>query len=480
MTDSSDPSLHRQRQELFIQHVERLLEDDRLRLDTTRGRRPVTSLIRDLKPGDKAVELTRLMSELNKPDRGLRDRLPADLSLEVVLSRQFMYLFKKTIGQLKVVCVSPNRALINGESPRPMTRAQLADLLRQTPPPQQKVPSTLVIMSTSGFAIEANELAERRPDRTVVLVAPNREGGWTMIGPPETKALTDLFDPEAEDEKRQRIRAMIEEARADLTGAGVASDRVAARTQLPATLIEAELKRYAKENVGLVAKRLDGRMVLFRQAAAPAAQAGGGDMPLIDRMKALFARKGETEKKIAFLAERRTALSQQRDRGYEEMNDLESREADLREQFKQAAGELTKRRVTGQLLQLRKDIERRQQLMSVLNQQINVVAVHLHNLELVQQGQTAKLPDSEEMATDAAAAEEMIAELQANSEMADSVGGSIQGGLSAEEQALYEELSESSKPAESKAPAAPVAEPKRAEPARVVQPPQRKATPEAE
>jgi hypothetical protein len=74
----------------------------------------------------------------------------------------------------------------------------------------------------------------------------------------------------------------------------------------------------------------------------------------------------------------------------------------------------------------------------------------------------------------------MIAELQANSEMADSVGGSIQGGLSAEEQALYEELSESSKPAESKAPAAPVAEPKRAEPARIVQPPQRKATPEAE
>ena len=66
--------------------------------------------------------------------------------------------------------------------------------------------------------------------------------------------------------------------------------------------------------------------------------------------------------------------------------------------------ELTKRRITSQLLQLRKDIERRQQLLNVLNQQMNVVSTHLHNLDLVQQGETAKLPDSEEMATDAAAA----------------------------------------------------------------------------
>ena len=38
-------------------------------------------------------------------------------------------------------------------------------------------------------------------------------------------------------------------------------------------------------------------------------------------------------------------------------------------------------------MQLRKDLERRQQLLGMLNQQINVVSTHLHNLELVQQGQ---------------------------------------------------------------------------------------------
>jgi hypothetical protein len=133
-------------------------------------------------------------------------------------------------------------------------------------------------------------------------------------------------------------------------------------------------------------------------------------------------------------------LGQQRDRSYEEIATLETKDAELREQFKNAGPELMKRRITSQLLQLRKDIERRQQLLNVLNQQVNVVSTHLHNLELVQQGQSAKLPDSEEMASDAAAAEEMLATLQESSEMAESVGGVATGGMSAEEQALYDEL----------------------------------------
>ena len=106
---------------------------------------------------------------------------------------------------------------------------------------------------------------------------------------------------------------------------------------------------------------------------------------------------------------------------------------------------IDRRRVTTQLVQLRKDIERRQQMLAVLNQQVNVVSTHLHNLELTQQGEVADLPDSEEIATDAAAAEEMLAKLQADNELADSVGAGVGGsmataGMNDEEQALYAEL----------------------------------------
>ena len=164
-------------------------------------------------------------------------------------------------------------------------------------------------------------------------------------------------------------------------------------------------------------------------------------MPFLQRVKSLFSRKGDNEKKLAFLSERRAALSMQRDRAFDEMGVLEQKEAEMRQQFKDTTSSITKRRITSHLLQLRKDLERRQQLLGVLNQQINVVSTHLHNLELVHQGKKAQLPDSEEMATDAAKAEEMLASLQANTELAESVGTSLQGGLSAEEQALYAELS---------------------------------------
>src|SRR6185436_9942886 len=175
------------------------------------------------------------------------------------------------------------------------------------------------------------------------------------------------------------------------------------------------------------------------------ASTGGTDMPFIDRIKTLFARKGETEKKIALLSEQKAAFAQQLDRAYDEIQSLEKRDADLREEFKNASGAVTKRRVTSQLVQRRKDIDRRQQLIGLLNQRINVVSTHLHNLELVRSDKDARLPDSEEIANDAAAAEEMLAELQADNEVAESVGGIATAGMSDEEQALFEELEREAK-----------------------------------
>lgn len=442
MQNSTDPSVHRQKEQELVNHVTRLLEDDRLRIDTQRGRRPVTSLLRDINRTDKTVELKRLMSAMNLPDRELQGRMPTGEQLEVVLSKRKFLILRSPVGRLRVACISPAQALLSGETPKPLNTSDVQKALAEIPPPLRGVPTTLILLSTSGFTIEAHELAERRSDRTLIMVEPNDAGGWNVYGPPETKALVDLFDPEADQEKRSRVRQAIDKG--ELLSGGIAADRLAQRTQLPISLVENELKSYAKENPGLLARRLDGRVVLFREGSAPpatsAARMGDSDMPFMERVKNLFGMKGETGKKIEFLSERRAALSVQRDRAYEDMGTLEEQESNLRTQFKEANGSITKRRLTSQLLQLRKDIERRQQLLAVLNQQINVVSTHLHNLELVQQGQTAKLPDSEELTNDAVAAEEMLAQLQADAELAGTVGAIGQGGMTAEEQALYEEL----------------------------------------
>jgi hypothetical protein len=444
MRNSPDPSLHRQREQTFVEHVERLLSDDRLRVDTVYGRRPVASLRRDVRKDDHEVELKRLMAEVGVPDRVLQAQMPLGRELTVTLSRPTFLLFNKTVGRIKVVSVSPTRELLDGQAGAPLSPQELKGVLSQRLQEQNDaVPSTVVVLSTSGFALESRDLVERGAARTLILVEPNEAGGWTVTGPAESRALVDLFDPEVDDEKRRRIRQEIERCRADLLHGGLGADRIASATKLPMQLVEQELRFYAGENEGLVAKRLEGNVVLFRDGSVAALQAtrsGSNDMPFIDRVKALFSRKGDNEKKLAFLSERRAALSMQRDRAFDEMGVLEQKEAEMRQQFKDTTSSITKRRITSHLLQLRKDLERRQQLLGVLNQQINVVSTHLHNLELVSQGQSAALPTSEEMAEDAAHAEEVLAELQASTELAGSIGATGATGLTDEEQALYDEL----------------------------------------
>jgi hypothetical protein len=477
MRTTSDPSIHLAREKQMIAHIERLLADSRLMVDTTAGRRAVQKFMPQVSKSDRATDLKRLMTEMNKPDRDLQNRMPIGEAMEVTLRTKKWFVLTKVVGRIRVVCVSPTRALLAGDNPAPLNLAETRKILSEIPPPGG-VPLTVVLVSTSGFEINAHEAAQRSADRTVILVEPNDAGGWNPYGPVETKALVDLFDPEAEDEKHRRVLEFIEQSKVDLLQGGIAADKLAAKSQLPLGFIESELKSYAKANPGLAAKRLDGRVVLFREGTTPApasasTSAGGNDMPLIDRIKTLFARKGETDKKIAFLAERKTALTQQRDRSYEEIASLEQQDTTLTQQFKDTTSAITRRRITSQLVQLRKDIERRQQMLGVLNQQINVVGTHLHNLELTKQGESAKLPDSEEIASDAAAAEEMLAQLQADNELADSVGTVAHSGMSEEEQALYEQLEK-----EAGGPETTTVELNHAEPEASTEPPKRAASAE--
>src|SRR5581483_10222349 len=98
--DNPEPSIHRQREQAFIRHVERLLEDDRLRVDTTRGRRPVTTCMISVEKSDHSVDLKRLMSEMNKPDRQLQSQMPTGETIEVTLSQRKLFILRSTVGRL--------------------------------------------------------------------------------------------------------------------------------------------------------------------------------------------------------------------------------------------------------------------------------------------------------------------------------------------------------------------------------------------
>lgn len=441
MKNPADPAEHRAAELRLIAHVQKLLDDPRLRIDTRSGTRPVAGLKRGIARGDAGADLKRTMADLDLPDRDLHARMPQGEVMEVLFRRTRWLLLNQIAARLRVICVSPSSALLRGQAGRPMTVGEVNRLLGQYESGDSAgVPTTVILLSTSGFAHDTHDLAGRVASRTLVLVEPNRAGGYTVWGPNEMKALTDLVNPESEAEMRGRIRDAVASREADLLTGGVAADRLADDTLLPLALVEDELRSVAKQAKGLVARRLDGRIVLYREGATPAGSAGGAAMPLIERIKSIFSGRTSNEKKIAFLSERRASLSQQRDTLADELALLEKRDAYLRQQFRQGESEPARRRVAAQMVQLRKELERRTQMLGVLNQQVNVVSSHLHNLELLQQGRQGALPDSDAIAADAARAEEMLAKLQAESELADSVSPAIGGAMGSDEQAMYDEL----------------------------------------
>lgn len=220
----TDPSNSKAR---FLSHVVSLLHDDRLRIDTTLGRRPVASML------------------IERKDAG--DTLDVRVCFKKWLS-------KPTVGRLVARFVDKPVQLTSGDVQKITSEV--------TTGTARGVPTTILIASASGFEVPAREQADRRSDRTVILIEPNSFGGWNVHGPAETKAINDLFDVETDEEKRSRLYACIATARAAYDAAGLGADKLLAGTGLPLAWVENELRTFAGKQ-GLVAKRVSGTLTLL-------------------------------------------------------------------------------------------------------------------------------------------------------------------------------------------------------------------------
>src|ERR1041385_352455 len=150
-----DPSFHRRAEQRFIEHVERLLGDDRLKIDTIRGKRSVAPSSRKISASvqrtDRAVELKRLMIEMGKADRALQAQMPLGELIDVELKQRFLWVLRSSIGRLRVVSAPPTRQLLEGKSPSPLTRQEYLRQVPETARSGHGEPETLVIFSSSGF-----------------------------------------------------------------------------------------------------------------------------------------------------------------------------------------------------------------------------------------------------------------------------------------------------------------------------------------
>src|SRR6185437_7924579 len=105
---------------------------------------------RDVSRSDKSVDLKRMMSEMNIPDRELQSRMPVGEMIEGTLSQKKFWVFRSIVGRLRVMAVSPTRPLLRGDEPKPLTPTEVTKILSQMPPSLGGVPVTVVLLSPSG------------------------------------------------------------------------------------------------------------------------------------------------------------------------------------------------------------------------------------------------------------------------------------------------------------------------------------------
>ncbi|MCC7292419.1 MAG: hypothetical protein IT449_10205 [Phycisphaerales bacterium] len=395
---------------------------------------------------DEEDRLRAMLARHGRPDRAALKALPCNR--RVILrgfERRFIFGRRATgVAIASVLSPMEHFAADNAGDAPAIGLGELADHVRRLVG-DAKTPHVVGVCSPTGFTREVHNSGLDFPNVTLVLVEPDAAGGWKVSSPAgavDARVLA-IFDPEGARQKIDRAKRVVEEASADLLMGSLSLDQVVERTGLPEATARAALEEVVKSDPELKLARKDGTFLLYRGAAAMPGDKS--TVSMIERIKQMFSREGDDKQKINLLAERRAALTQRRDRIYDDIAKLEKKEDELMEQGRAAGSALTQRRIAAQVAQLRKDILRVNTSLGMLNQQINIISTDIHNLTLIQQGQIAKLPDSQELTEHAVAAEEMLETLKADADLVTSLAAGMSDAvMSDEEQDILKEFQEAS------------------------------------
>jgi len=365
---------------------------------------------------DDGDRLRAVMAENRCYDRELLKSLPSNRRVILRGYDRLLLFWRRPTGAACATVLSPLDAYVTGRAPGPVGLADLVDHVRRVVG-NSSVPHLVGVCSPTGFTDDVREGRLEIPNVTLVLVEPDGQGGWRITGGSDEvdPRVLRIFDPEGSKQKLERAEKAIRECSADLLTGSVSVAQVCKRSGLSANVVQQAFERLARRDPELRLTRQDGEVLLYRGAAPQRRERKS--MDFIERIKSLFSGEAGDAEKLDALSERRAALSQRRDRMADDISALEQREADLLAAGKAATSMVVQKRMAAQLAQLRKDIRRQHTTLNMLNQQVNIISTDIHNLTLIQQGQMARLPSSEELTEHAVAAEEMLETLKSDAEM---------------------------------------------------------------
>lgn len=401
---------------------------------------------------DDIDRLKALMASHRNYDREALRSMPANRRVALHGYERRMIFWKQRTGVAVASVLSPLDHYAAGESGEapPIGSGELTDHVRKLVT-DDKVHHVIGVCSPSGFTDEARNLRLEMPNVSVVLIEPDSHGGWRTKGAGDKvdSRLLQIFDPEAASQKIDRVRQVIEQRSADLLTGSLSASSIARQVELPEHLVRRAFEQLAARDAELRVSRKEGEMMIYR--GAPVRPQEKQSMNVIDRIRQLLGGEADNAEKINILAERRATLAQRRDRIYEDIGQLESKESELLAQGRAATSSVPKRRLAAQLAQLRKDIGRQNATAAMLNKQIDIISTDIHNLTLIEQGKGAELPDTQQLTEHAVQAEEMLETLKADADLVSSLETGMGESLASDEElAILKEFEE---------PAEPVAEP---------------------
>jgi len=380
-------------------------------------------------------------------DAGLHDReilrsMPKNAAFVITGSQRRWLFGRRVTCAASASALSPiEHYLCSNDPPPPIELTELTAHVKELTGPRG-VRHVIGVCSPSGFSDEARRYVPDSPHVQLILIEPGQSGGWDVRPaggnvPPE---IVRLFDPEAVQQKLQRAEEEILARRVELLSGGLSAHTIAHTLRLPVHLTELAFRRIVTDNPDLRTTRQDGELILFRGATT---DVENPNMSLTDRIRKLFSKEGDETRKINELAARRAQLTQRRDRTYDDISKLEQREEHLFREGRQTPSEATRRLKATQIKAVQDDIKRHAATAKMLSQQIEIISTDIHNLTLIQQGQSAQLPNTEDLTDHAVRAEEILEQLTADADLTDTLTvGATDQAMSTEEQAIFEQLSQ--------------------------------------
>ena len=402
------------------------------------------------------------LTRLEKYDRNLLEQLPGTRAVQLRFQRRVFGPFHKTVSRLRAQTLAPIEELVANTPTQPVGREQVLDALaRYELLPQRERPMAAVFASATGFTAEAKALVHGGGKPTLILMGGRLDGGWDVELPAVLKQSpwAKLFELESQDERLKRLLYHLDKNLSQLESRGLSVPELAEQLGLSREETEELVRRACRQDSRLLTVVHEGTIHLCRSPLAEESNT----MSLRSWIRKLLRLKPTVGEQVRALTAERVRLEQQRHEVDQRLTALEGEERDAVERGAAAKSDAERKQLAGRLMRTRRDLRRVRAQANVYTQQIDILGTHIHHLTLAEQGKRIELPKAEELTREAAEAEQMMAELAANADLAAGIEVGAQSPLMAEEEAaIMEEFkqaaAQSASPTAQKAPTPAVGE----------------------